>query len=226
MIIETENTPETKATPELVDALLRDAGRRGAWLVLKDDADDARFVQAEESDEGFSLEWRAGADAPLRRASRPLPPDEARSAFRAFLAGDTDWTSRYDWTDEADASAAGAPVMRKSILTFLAALVAAFLATNLVAQLELWHIGNCGSLAECLNPCFFYAEFREFAAQGDWSGFFSGLFEIGILPVPVAAALVCTIACKKPWKAVLFAALAAALVETVWFFPFAAGCCC
>ena len=61
MKIESENTPETDATPELVDALLRDAGRRGAWLVLKDDEDDARFVQAEESDGGFSLEWRASA---------------------------------------------------------------------------------------------------------------------------------------------------------------------
>ena len=33
MKLESENTPETDATPERLDALLRDPERRGAWLV-------------------------------------------------------------------------------------------------------------------------------------------------------------------------------------------------
>ena len=76
--LESENTPETDATPERLDALLRDPERRGAWLILKDGADDARFVQAEESDDGFSLEWRAGADA---------PPSSGACGARFYLTG-------------------------------------------------------------------------------------------------------------------------------------------
>ena len=34
MKLESEHTNETEATPELVDAMLRDGARRGAWLAL------------------------------------------------------------------------------------------------------------------------------------------------------------------------------------------------
>ena len=220
MKLESENTPETDATPELVDALLRDAGHRGAWLVLKDGADDARFVQAEESDGGFSLEWRAGADAPLRRASRTFPPDEARAAFRAFLAGDTDWTARYDWTDVAGIPVAGASVTRKGVLTFLAAFVAALLAVDLVIRFELYFIANLDPVRSV------YADFIHTARDGDWSALFAGLFEIGFLPVPLAAAAICTTVWKTFRKAVLRAVLFAAIAEAVWFFPLAAGAHC
>ena len=227
MKLESENTPETDATPELVDALLRAAARRGAWLVLKDAADGARFVQAEESGDGFALEWRAGADAPLRRASRTFPPDEARAAFRAFLAGDTDWTARYDWTDAAGAPAAGASVKRKGVLTFLVAFVAAFVAADLVTRLELYFIGGLGPLSDILDPLALYREFVRSAAKGEWADFFAGLFGCGLMiPVPLAAAAICTAVWKTFRKAVLRAALFAALAEAVWFFPIAAGAHC
>lgn len=220
MKLESENTPETDATPERLDALLRDPERRGAWLILKDGADDARFVQAEESDDGFSLEWRAGADAPLRRASRTFPPDEARAAFRAFLAGDTDWTARYDWTDAAGLPAAGASVTRKGVLTFLAAFAAALVAVDLVIRFELCFIANVDSIRSV------YGDFLQAARDGEWTDLFAGLFETGVLPVPLVAAAICTTVWKTFRKAVLRAALVAALAEAVWFFPLAAGAHC
>ena len=220
MKLESENTPETDATPERLDALLRDPERRGAWLILKDGADDARFVQAEESDDGFSLEWRAGADAPLRRASRTFPPDEARAAFRAFLAGDTDWTARYDWTDVAGFPAAGASVTRKGVLTFLAAFVAALVAVDLVIRFELCFIANVDSIRSV------YGDFLQAARDGEWTDLFAGLFETGVLPVPLVAAAIGTTVWKTFRRAVLRAALVAALAEAVWFFPLAAGAHC
>ena len=226
MKLESERVPETVATPELAAELLRDAERRGAWLVAKDDADDGRFVQVEESGDGFSLEWRAGSAAPLRRVIRPVSVDEAKSAFRAFLSGDNDWTARFDWSDQTDSAASAPTFARKGVPTFLVALVAAFLATHLVIGFELCFIGNCGSLSECLDPCKTYTELGKSAAEGKWSDLFSALLEGGLLSVPLIAAGICTAVCKKPWKAVLFAALAAAIVEVFWFFPFAAGCLC
>lgn len=101
MKLESENLPETTATPELIEALLRDDERRGPWLVLSDEADDGSFVQTAEDGDGFALEWRNGSDTPLQRVSRVLSRDETLSAFLAFLAGDTKWTSHYDWTDVA-----------------------------------------------------------------------------------------------------------------------------
>ena len=47
MKLESELVPETAATPELAAELLRDAERRGTWLVAKDADDDGRFVQVE-----------------------------------------------------------------------------------------------------------------------------------------------------------------------------------
>ena len=99
MILGSENLPETTATSELVEALLRDDERRGTWLLLRDEADDGPFVQTVEDGDGFALEWSSGSDAPLQRVSRVLSRDETLSAFLAFLAGDTNWTLNYDWTD-------------------------------------------------------------------------------------------------------------------------------
>lgn len=226
MKLESEHTPEADATPELVDALLRDGARRGAWLVLRDEADDGRFVQAEEDGEGFALEWRDGSAAPLRRASRVFSRDEAQSAFRAFLAGDTDWTARYDWTDANNLPVAGASVTRKGLLTFLAAFVAAFVAADLVTRFELCFIGGIGPLSDILDPLALYKEFVHSAAKGEWADFFAGLFWFGLIPVPLLAAAVCTAVWKTIRKAALRAALFAALAEAIWFFPIAAGCHC
>lgn len=226
MKLESERVPETDASPELAAELLRDGARRGAWLSLRDEEDDGNFLQAEEDGDGFALEWRAGSAAPLRRASRVFSRDEARAAFLAFLAGDTDWTARYDWTDADNVPAAGASVTRKGLLVFLTALVAAFLSADLVIRFELYYIGNCGPLSECLDPLALYTEFIEMANTGAWSDCFGALFEVGILPVPLVAAAVCTAVWKTFRKAIPLAALAAALVEVFWFFPFAAGCLC
>ena len=138
MIIESENTPETDATPELVDALLHNAGRRGAWLVL----------------------------------------------------------------------------------IFLAAFVAALLAVDLVIRFELYFIANLDPVRSV------YADFIHTARDGDWSALFAGLFGIGFLPVPIAAAAICTTVWKTFRKAVLRAALFSAIAEAVWFFPLAAGAHC
>lgn len=94
MKLESENVPESAATPELVEDLLGDGALRGAWISMRDEADAGRFIQAEEDGDGFALEWRDGSAAPLRRASRVFSRDEALAAFLAFLAGDADWTSK------------------------------------------------------------------------------------------------------------------------------------
>lgn len=99
MILGSENLPETTATSELVEALLRDDERRGTWLLLRDEADDGPFVQTVEDGDGFALEWCGGSASPLKRVARVLSREETLSVFLAFLAGDTNWTLNYDWTD-------------------------------------------------------------------------------------------------------------------------------
>ena len=99
MILGAENLPETTATPELVEALLRDDERRGAWLLLRDESDDGPFVQTIENGDGFALEWCGGSASPLQRVVRVLSREETLSAFLAVLAGETNWTSNYDWKD-------------------------------------------------------------------------------------------------------------------------------
>ena len=93
-------------------------------------------------------------------------------------------------------------------------------------RFELYFIGNCGPLSECLDPLALYTEFIEMANAGQWSDCFGALFQVGILPVPLAAAAICTAVWKTFRKAVLRAALFAALAEAVWFFPIAAGAHC
>ena len=102
MKLYSENVDETTATPELVEALRRDDERRGPWLVLSDEGDDAPFVQTVEDGDGFALEWRDGPDAPLQTVTQVLTRDEVVAAFLAFLAGDTSWTADYEWTDVAE----------------------------------------------------------------------------------------------------------------------------
>lgn len=94
-----EKLPETTATPKLIEELFRNDKRRGDWIVLDDDSVENSFVQTAKDGDGFSFEWRDGSDAALRCASRLLSRDEAKSAFLAFLGGDTSWTANYDWTD-------------------------------------------------------------------------------------------------------------------------------
>ena len=215
MKLESERVPETAATPELAAELLRDAARRGAWLVAKDDADDGRFVQAGESGDGFSLEWRDGSDAPLRRTARPVAAAEAESAFRAFLSGDTDWTARFDWTDSAGAPVAAFRVTRKGVLVFLAAFAAAVVAADLAIRLLVYFNGGFHPLSEVLDPLLWFNEFARSVSKGEWPEFVAFLAFV-LLPVPLLAAAVCTIVCKKPRKAILSAAAVSFLAEAAW----------
>ena len=45
MKLETENVEETEASAELVRELMADDARRGNWLILMHDDDDAAFMQ-------------------------------------------------------------------------------------------------------------------------------------------------------------------------------------
>ena len=215
MKLESERVPETAATPELAAELLRDAARRGAWLVAKDDADDGRFVQAGESGDGFSLEWRDGSAAPLRRTARPVAAAEAESAFRAFLSGDTDWTARFDWTDSAGAPVAAFRVTRKGVLVFLAAFAAAFVAADLAIRLLVYFPGGFHPLSEVFDPLLWFKEFAHSVSKGELLEFVAFL-AFTLVPVSLLAAAVCTVVCKKPRKAILFAALFSFLAEAAW----------
>ena len=213
MKLESERVPETAATPELAAELLRDAARRGAWLVAKDDADDGRFVQTEESGDGFSLEWRDGSAAPLRRTARPVAAAEAESAFRAFLSGDTDWTARFDWTDSAAAPVAAFRVTRKGVLVFLAAFAAAFVAADLAIRLFLCFNRGFHPLSEVFDPLLWFKEFaHSVSLKGEWLGVVAFVAFV-LVPIPLLVAAVCTVVCKKPRKAILFAALFSFLAE-------------
>ena len=212
MKLESERVPETAATPELVAELLRDAARRGAWLVAKDDADDGRFVQAGESGDGFFLEWRDGSAAPLRRTARPVAAAEAESAFRAFLSGDTDWTARFDWTDSAGAPVAAFRVTRKGVLVFLAAFAAAVVGADLAIRLLVYFPGGFHPLSEVFDPLLWFKEFAHYVSRGELLEFVAFL-AFTLVPVSLLAAAVCTVVCKKPRKAILFAALFSFLAE-------------
>ena len=209
MKLESERVPETAATPDLAAELLRDAARRGAWLVAKDDADDGRFVQAEESGDGFSLEWRDGSAAPLRRTARPVAAAEAESAFRAFLSGDTDWTARFDWTDSAGAPVAAFRVTRRGVLVFLAAFAAAV-------------VGADHPLSEVFDPLVWFKYFAHSVSKGELLEFVAVL-AYALVPVSLLAAAVCTVVCKKPRKAILFAALFSFLAEAAWLALLSSG---
>ena len=215
MKLESERVPETAATPELAAELLRDAARRGAWLVAKDDADDGRFVQAGESGDGFSLEWRDGSDAPLRRTARPVAAAEAESAFRAFLSGDTDWTARFDWTDSAGAPVAAFRVTRKGVLVFLAAFAAAVVGADLAIRLLVCFSGGFHPLSEVFDPLLWFKEFAYSVSRGYLLEFVAFL-AFTLVPVSLLAAAVCTVVCKKPRKAILLAALFSFLAEAAW----------
>ena len=215
MKLESERVPETAATPELAAELLRDAARRGAWLIAKDDIDDGRFVQAGESGDGFFLEWRDGSAEPLRRTARPVAAAEAESAFRAFLSGDTDWTARFDWTDSSGAPVAAFRVTRKGVLVFLAAFAAAFVAADLAIRLFLCFNRGFHPLSEFFDPLLWFKEFAHSVARGYLLEFVAFL-AFTLVPVSLLAAAVCTVVCKKPRKAILLAALFSFLAEAAW----------
>ena len=222
MKLESERVPETAGTPELAAELLRDAARRGAWLVAKDDADDGRFVQAGESGDGFFLEWRDGSAAPLRRTARPVAAAEAESAFRAFLSGDTDWTARFDWTDSAGAPVAAFRVTRKGVLVFLAAFAAAVVAADLAIRLLVYFNGGFHPLSEGLDPLLWFKEFAHSVSKGELLEFVAFL-AFTLVPVSLLAAAVCTVVCKKPRKAILLAALFSFLAEAAWLALLSSG---
>ena len=212
MKLESERVPETAATPELAAELLRDAERRGTWLVAKDADDDGRFVQVEESGGGFSLEWRDGSAAPLRRTARPVAAAEAESAFRAFLSGDTDWTARFDWTDSAGAPVAAFRVTRKGVLVFLAAFAAAVIAADLAIRLLFCFNRGFQPLSDVFDPFLWFKDFARSVSKGEWPEFVAFL-AFALVPVPLLAAVVCTVVCKKPRKAILSAAVFSFLAE-------------
>ena len=74
-------------------------------------------------------------------------------------------------------------------------------------RFKLYYIGHFGPLSGCLDPLAPYTEFIEMANAGAWSDCFGALFEVGILPVPLVAAAVCTAVWKAFRKAIPFAAL-------------------
>ena len=222
MKLESERVPETAATPELAAELLRDAARRGAWLVAKDDADDGRFVQAGESGDGFFLEWRDGSAAPLRRTARPVAAAEAESAFRAFLSGDTDWTARFDWTDSAGAPVAAFRVTRRGVLVFLAAFAAAVVGADLAIRLLVCFSRGFHPLSEVFDPLVWFKYFAHSVSKGELLEFVAAL-AYALVPVSLLAAAVCTVVCKKPRKAILFAALFSFLAEAAWLALLSSG---
>ena len=82
MKVETENVKEIEASAELVRELMADDARRGNWLILMHDDDDAAFMQIAFDDhpDGIDLEYRDGAGKPLYHCKRPVLRLEAENA--------------------------------------------------------------------------------------------------------------------------------------------------
>ena len=102
MKLETENVEETEASAELVRELMADDARRGNWLILMHDDDDAAFMQIAFDDhpDGIDLEYREGADKPLYHCKRPVLRLEAENALLDYLDGIDTWKHRFEWEVE------------------------------------------------------------------------------------------------------------------------------
>ena len=80
--LETENVKESEASAELIRELMADDAKRGNWLILMHDDDDAAFMQIAFDDhpDGIDLEYCDGADKPLYHCKRPVLRLEAENA--------------------------------------------------------------------------------------------------------------------------------------------------
>ena len=129
--LETENVKETEASAELIRELMADDARRGNWLILSRDEDDAAFMQIAFDDhpDGIDLEYRDGADKPLYHCKRPVLRLEAENALLDYLDGIDTWKYRFEWEEENGFGGAGGSGGRsffKKFSLFVAVLIAVF----------------------------------------------------------------------------------------------------
>ena len=147
MKIEAEKMGERVATEELVRELVRDDARRGEFMIMSDDADNARFVQVAcdyddvggKSDGIFDLEYRDGKNGCLYRCSRCVSADEVERVFLDELAGRGEWRGDFDWELERGGARgwtfspmAGMPPLEK-VLCYVAAAIAIAIAVPLIS---------------------------------------------------------------------------------------------
>ena len=105
MKIETANTTEQVATPELIRELVRDDAQRGEFMIMMDDADDERFVQiaGDYDDVGglndgcFDLEYREGKDGALYHCIRRVGAADVERVFLEELVGRGEWRNGFTW---------------------------------------------------------------------------------------------------------------------------------
>ncbi len=88
MKLESEKCSLPSVSPEDISRLIDNAEERGSFLSLIDEKASAHFIQIEDCDEGFALEWRNGESAKLERSNQTLTPAEAKEVLSAFLLGD------------------------------------------------------------------------------------------------------------------------------------------
>ena len=127
--IETENVEEIEASAELIRELMADDARRGNWLILIHDDDEAAFMQIAFDDhpDGIDLEYRDGADKPLYHCKRPVLRLEAENALLDYLDGIETWKHRFEWEVEEGFGGAGGSGGRsffKKFSLFVAVLIA------------------------------------------------------------------------------------------------------
>ena len=129
MKVETENITDTEASAELVRELMADDARRGNWLILMHDDDDAAFMQIAFDDhvDGIDLEYREGADKPLYHCKRPVLRLEAENALLDYLDGIETWKHRFEWEEMKGFGDVGGSIGRfvPGPVLFVALLVAA-----------------------------------------------------------------------------------------------------
>lgn len=108
MKIECERLNESDATPELISELVRSPERRGEFMIMFDEEDDARFVQIAcdyddvgGKDDGlFDLEYRSGNGSALCHCTRRVSADEVERIFLDELDGRGEWREAYSWEED------------------------------------------------------------------------------------------------------------------------------
>ena len=114
---------------------------------------------------------------------------------------------------ETAAPVAAFRVTRKGVLVFLAAFAAAFVAADLAIRLLVYFPGGFHPLSEVFDPLLWFKEFaHSVSLKGEWLGVVAFVAFV-LVPIPLLVAAVCTVVCKKPRKAILFAALFSFLAE-------------
>ena len=126
MKLETENVKEAEARAELIRELMADDARRGNWLILMHDDDDAAFMQIafDDNPDGIDLEYRDGADKPLYHCKRPVLRLEAENALLDYLDGIETWKHRFEWEVEKGFGGSGGRSFFKKSSLFVAVLIA------------------------------------------------------------------------------------------------------